>query len=303
MRKLLPLLLGLFLPALAHAQYTGPTTGQKVAFLGDSITAQGAGKPSGYVRLVEKTLEAQGNKIEVIPAGVSGNTSKDMIARLDASVLSKKPDWMTLSCGVNDVWHGANGVDLPTYQKNITEIVEKAQAAGIKVTILTSTMITEDPNAETNKKLADYNEFLHTLAKEKNLPIADLNAAMQAELAEQKAKLPQLKGTYLTVDGVHMNPLGNQMMATGILKAWGVTDAQIAEASKSWDSLDSGVQLSATPGLTVAQYLKLRETAASQGKSPDELVSDMVKKDLETIVGPIAPPAPTPAPTPPPAKQ
>lgn len=27
-----------------------------------------------------------------------------MLARLDASVISKDPDWMLLSCGVNDVW-------------------------------------------------------------------------------------------------------------------------------------------------------------------------------------------------------
>ena len=63
-------------------------------------------------------------KIEVIPAGVGGNTSKDMLARLDRDVLSKKPDWMTLSCGVNDVWHGATGVPLDQYQQNITSIVE-----------------------------------------------------------------------------------------------------------------------------------------------------------------------------------
>jgi hypothetical protein len=28
-----------------------------------------------------------------------------LLARLDAEVISKKPQWMTLSCGVNDVWH------------------------------------------------------------------------------------------------------------------------------------------------------------------------------------------------------
>ncbi len=28
-----------------------------------------------------------------------------MLARLDEAVISKKPQWMTLSCGVNDVWH------------------------------------------------------------------------------------------------------------------------------------------------------------------------------------------------------
>ena len=47
-----------------------------------------------------------------MPAGISGHKSDQMLARLDKDVLSKKPQWMTLSCGVNDVWHGPRGVPL-----------------------------------------------------------------------------------------------------------------------------------------------------------------------------------------------
>jgi lysophospholipase L1-like esterase len=228
------LVLGLGLVTVsADAQYTGPTAGQKVAFLGDSITQFGI-RPGGYVTLVAQALEQNGNKVEVIPAGVSGNTSKNMLARLNKDVLSKKPDWMTLSCGVNDVWHGAKGVPLDQYQGNITSIVDQATAAGIKVVILTSTMIGEDQANANNQKLVAYNDFLHSLAAQKHLPIADLNADMQASLAEQKARTPNLKNE-LTVDGVHPNALGNQVMATGVLKAFGFTDAQLAQAKEAWD--------------------------------------------------------------------
>ena len=298
----------LFLPTVASAQYTGPAAGQKVAFLGDSITAFGWGKPAGYVQLVSHALELEGKKIEVIPAGVGGNTSKDMLARVDKDVIAKKPDWMTLSCGVNDVWHGDKGVVLDEYQKNITEIVTKAQAAGIKVVILTATMITEDQSAANNQRLIPYNEFLRSLAKEKGLPLVDLNAAMQAALAQEKAKLPDFKGNFLTLDGVHMTPVGDQMMATAILKTWGVTDDQIAQATQAWGDLDCTVQLVLNPSLKVSQYLQLRSLAASQGTTIDALVSDAVKKDLETLLS-AAPPATvptTPAATPstnaPPAK-
>ena len=47
----------------------------------------------------------------------------DLEARLDRDVISKKPDWMTLSCGVNDVWHGKRGVNLEDYKKNIASII------------------------------------------------------------------------------------------------------------------------------------------------------------------------------------
>ena len=135
-------------------------TGDKIAFLGDSITQGGAGHPGGYVQLVGSGLAAAGVKVEIIGAGISGHKSNQMLERLERDVLSKKPTWMTLSCGVNDVWHGANGVLLDAYQKNITEIVEKAQASGIQVMILTSTMINEDAKNDTNQKLAPYNEWL-----------------------------------------------------------------------------------------------------------------------------------------------
>lgn len=209
--------------------------GQKIAFMGDSITQGGSHGPKGYVNMVVSGLEANGIKAVCIPAGISGHKSNDMLARLDRDVVSKKPDWMTLSCGVNDVWHGARGVPLDKYKENITKIVDTCQSAGIKVMILTSTMIGEDqPNAN-NQKLVAYNDFLKELAKEKKCLLADLNADMQAAIAK---KDPAKKGNLLTADGVHMNPAGNQMMATGVLKAFGLNAEQIAKAEKKWSGGD-----------------------------------------------------------------
>ncbi|HZE96433.1 MAG TPA: GDSL-type esterase/lipase family protein, partial [Planctomycetota bacterium] len=103
--------------------------GEKIAFLGDSITQGGMG-PTGYVTLVIQGLKANGVNATAIGAGISGHKSNDMLARLQKDVIDRKPDWMTLSCGVNDVWHGAKGVVLEDYKANITQIVDKAQAAG-----------------------------------------------------------------------------------------------------------------------------------------------------------------------------
>lgn len=205
-----------------QAQEPVVKSGDKVAFLGDSITEGGAGHPGGYVRLVESGLKANGIPITVIPAGISGHKSNQMLERLERDVLSKKPTWMTLSCGVNDVWHGKNGVPLDAYKKNITQIVEKAQAAGVKVMLLTATVIGEDLDNENNKKLAEYNAFLKELAVSKKCLLADLNADMQKVLKANKAP-----GLRLTSDGVHMNAAGDKLMAEGILKTFGLTDEQI----------------------------------------------------------------------------
>ena len=206
--------------------------GEQIAFMGDSITQAGA-RPNGYVRLVISGLKAAGVKTTAIPAGISGHKSNQMLARLEKDVLSKKPDWMTLSCGVNDVWHGARGVNLEDYKVNITKIVERCEATKVKVVILTSTMIGEDEPNKNNQKLATYNEFLRTLAKEKNLPLADLNADMQAAIEGSKDKK---KGRLFTSDGVHMNPDGNRMMAAGVLKAFGLSDTQLEKAQQAWST-------------------------------------------------------------------
>ena len=207
------------------------TKGQKIAFLGDSITAAGA-RTNGYCDLVIRTLNAQALEVTPRYAGISGHKSNQMLARLEKDVLSHKPDWMTLSCGVNDVWHGERGVALEPYKKNITAIVDRAQAAGIKVILLSSTMIREDQANDLNQKLVPYNAFLKKLAKEKNCLFADLNADMQEALKHFPEDAP--KGKQLTSDGVHMNALGNQMMAKGVLRALGMTDKEIAAAESQW---------------------------------------------------------------------
>ena len=201
------------------------TKGQKIAFLGDSITAAGRRK-GGYCQLVLGALNKQGLEVTGVFAGIGGHKSNQMLARLDRDVLKHKPDWMTLSCGVNDVWHGARGVALEPYKKNITEIVTRAQAAGVKVMLLTSTMIGEDQSNARNQKLAGYNAFLKQLARDKKCLLADLNTDMQEALKKFPKDAP--KGKQLTSDGVHMNALGNIMMAKGVLRAFGMTDQQLA---------------------------------------------------------------------------
>jgi len=251
--KTLPsLLAALALLAPAASAEIQVKSGETIAFMGDSIT-QAGNKPGGYVTLVMKALQSQGLEVKHIPAGKSGHKSTNMLARLDADVISKKPDWMTLSCGVNDVWHFKlilgdrqfEGVGIEDYKKNITEIIDKCQKAGIKVMVLTSTMIGEDPSKELNQMMIPYNDFLRQIAKEKGCLLADLNADMQAQLKTipDVPGKPKTFGKYfyggdvqnkLTSDGCHMNAEGNKMMARGILRAFGLSDAQLAEAEKAW---------------------------------------------------------------------
>lgn len=252
-------------------------SGEKVAFLGDSITQAGQGSPGGYVQLVGSALAANGVQIDIIGAGISGHKSNQMLERLTRDVLSKKPQWMTLSCGVNDVWHGAEGVSLDDYKKNITSIIDQAQMAGVKVMILTSTMIKEDPATPENQKLAAYNECLRSLAKEKKCLIADLNADMQAAIAEA-AKTRPIKGNYLTSDGVHMASAGNVMMATGVLKGFGLNTDELMKAKNAWLDIPNTSNIAAKMSLSQRQEQQLEKIAAERNTTVDKLINEEFTK-------------------------
>ena len=285
--------LGLLHPAQLRAQEPLVKSGDSIAFMGDSITYYGAATPSGYVRLVMTGLEANGIKATVIPAGIGGQVSSQMLARVDHDIVSKKPAWMTLSCGVNDVWHGATGVPLDQYKVNMTAIVDKAQAAGIQVMILTATMIYEDPANAMNQQLIGYNDFLRSLAREKKCGLADLNADMQAAL--EAGKNTPHTGNLLTVDGVHMNLAGNQMMATGLLKAFGLSETQIQKARAYWQDVPGTIEVGCKAAVSMRQYQKLSELAAEQKCSVPDLISKSVSDSVQALLK-TEPAKPSPAP-------
>lgn len=213
-------------------------SGEKISFLGDSITGLGTYHEIGYVNLVIDGLKNAGVTAVRMPAGKGGDKSPMMLARLQRDALAYKPQFMTLSCGVNDVWHSRNntGVELPEYEKSMREIVTTAKAAGVKVLLLTPTMIYEDPANKFNTKLAAYNAFLKKLAAEEGCILVDTNRAMQNELIRLKKLYPEIKGNLITIDGVHMNPLGDVVMAKEILRGFGLSESEIESAAAGWEN-------------------------------------------------------------------
>jgi lysophospholipase L1-like esterase len=266
--KIVTFLLSLFLCAAVHAQTPATNLlvkdGQTVAFLGDSITGVGWSSPGGYIKLVTSGLATMGVTITPLPCGVGGNRSTEMLARVDHDVISKKPDWMLLNCGVNDVW--SRTIDLPTYEKNITAIVDKVQAAGIKIMILPPTPIYEASKQEFNDKIPGEVAFMQKLAKDRNLPCADVHAAWLDYIA---AHADPNNPNIVTVDGVHPNADGHQLLAETILTAFGATPDQVATAEKAWQSGDnaavySGFGFTAKIELTDAELTALNKLAADQ---------------------------------------
>ena len=213
-----------FLPVLAGFGETAVKSGDRIAFLGDSITYHGQTRGDGYVNLVLKGLDAEGVAVEAVKAGVSGNNSRDMLARLDRDVLSKRPRWMTLSCGINDVWNLGNangkGVELDEYRRNVSEILDRCAASNCTVVVMTTTLFESrgksaavSENDERNVRIAAYNDFLRAEAARRGLPLADVNAALW--------KSHRAGNSYNTCDSVHLAPPADRIVAKCVLGALG----------------------------------------------------------------------------------
>ena len=196
--------------------------GEKIIFLGDSITAGGV-QPKGYVTVIKNTLNEKYKDlgIEVIGAGVSGNKVPNLQARLEKDVLAKKPTLVVIYIGINDVWHGeknpANGTPADKYEAGLKEIIGKIKENGGRVVVCTPTVIGEkkDGKNSLDAKLDEYSEISRKVAKDTGSQLCDLRKAFADHLAKNNPDDKE-KGI-LTSDRVHLNEAGNKLVAETIL--------------------------------------------------------------------------------------
>lgn len=201
---------------------TGLKAGDRIVFLGDSITQAGAG-PGGYVTLVKEALakDYADLNLEVIGAGISGNRVPDLEKRLERDVLSKKPTIVVIYIGINDVWHSKNGrgTSKEDYEAGLNRIIKQIQAGGARVILATPSMIGEkhDGSNELDTMLEEYAAISRDVAKQNNLQLLDLRKLFVDYLKQHNAD--QKEKGILTSDGVHLNPAGNQFVADAALAA------------------------------------------------------------------------------------
>ncbi|WP_131537610.1 SGNH/GDSL hydrolase family protein [Pedobacter nototheniae] len=190
---------------------------KRIIFFGDSITQQGV-SANGYVTLIKKALDS--TKYNVIGAGIGGNKVYDLYLRLEDDVLNKKPDLVVIYVGINDVWHKQSshtGTDYDKYLKFYQALINKIQGVGSKVVLCTPSVVGEKKDGS-NDLDADLNKYaagIRELAAKNNLPLCDLRKVFTEYEAKNNPEDKE-KGI-LTVDRVHLNNIGNQLVADQLL--------------------------------------------------------------------------------------
>jgi acyl-CoA thioesterase-1 len=125
-----------FTPAPDAASDTTPDTRPLILCFGDSLTA-GFGTDPGqsYPDQLQLLLDARGYHYRVVNSGVSGNTTKDGIERLDRVLtrLDGHPNSIVvIEFGGND---GLRGLPLEQTKANIAQMIEQFQHAGARVAL------------------------------------------------------------------------------------------------------------------------------------------------------------------------
>jgi acyl-CoA thioesterase I len=98
-----------------------------IVVLGDSLTAGfGLAPGEAFPEQLEQALSERGHEVEVINAGVSGDTASGGLARLDWSV-PEDADAVIVELGANDA---LRGIDPAVTREAIGEIVRQLKARG-----------------------------------------------------------------------------------------------------------------------------------------------------------------------------
>ena len=178
-----------------------PRGGTRWVAVGDSLTSvAGGGAPNMGWTMQAGMLTDQGLAL-TYNAGIVGNNASEVLARLQADVLAYAPNFVTVWVGTNDITQGRS---LATYQGEMGQIVERLQAAGCTVAI-----ITIPPRADTTKHAAigAWNAWLRNFARARSCHLIDAYALL----------VDPATGTYKTGydagDGLHITQAGHHVIA------------------------------------------------------------------------------------------
>ncbi len=117
-----------FIPGKAAA-----AAATRILAFGDSLTAGfGLAPQDGFTARLAARLETDGYAVEVVNAGVSGDTTSGGLARLDWS-LPDHPDIVLLELGANDA---LRGIDPKLARANLDAMLARLTAAHLKVLLI-----------------------------------------------------------------------------------------------------------------------------------------------------------------------
>ena len=170
-----------------------------IVCFGDSLTeGHGAEYGKSYPDYLQSDLDARGYHYRVVNEGISGNTTKDGVERLN-DVIALKSAVVVVEFGGND---GLRGLRIEDSRANLDKIVATLKASGTKVALAGITL----PPDYGPDYIQQFNQTYALIAKKYNVPL-----------------LPFLLQGVFGVDGMmqrdntHATAAGNKIVASNVV--------------------------------------------------------------------------------------
>lgn len=205
----------------------------RIVFAGDSVTDMGSANPVGeglfdnvgrsYVRIVENMLAVYYPEVfvRITNSGISGNTSRDLLARFDRDVVNLNPDWVSICIGINDVWRQFDSPAMPDthvlpdeYERNLEEMILKVKGKVKGIFILTPYIMEPNTTDMMRARMDEYVEINRRLAEKHGCIFVDFQK-MYADYCTIR------HSSYIAWDRIHPNQIGATLMARAFLEKCG----------------------------------------------------------------------------------
>jgi len=207
--------------------------GDKVLFIGDSITDYNRARPVGEGRpdswgtsymadvAAQFTCMRPDMRIRFANMGIGGNKVRDLKARWETDVMALKPDWVSVLIGINDVWRQFDRpldtevhVYPEEFESTYEELIQRT-LPHVKGMILMAPYFMEPNKADTMRaRMDEYGAIVKKLAEKFGQTFVDLQAAWD-ELFKY------MHPCNIAWDRIHPNRTGCVYIANQFLKAVG----------------------------------------------------------------------------------
>lgn len=207
--------------------------GDRIVFAGDSVTDMGSQNPvgeglfdsvgHGYVRMVENLLAScyPDVNVRVTNSGISGNTTRDLLARFERDVVDLKPQWVSICIGINDVWRQFDvpaftdwAVALDEYEANLEKMVVAVKDSVKGVFLLSPYYIEPNRSDRMRARMDEYVSAMERVANKYGCTFVNFQKMYEDYCAHQHS-------SFIAWDRVHPNEKGSTLMAREFLSHCG----------------------------------------------------------------------------------
>jgi lysophospholipase L1-like esterase len=115
---------------------------------------------------------------EIVNAGHNGDTSADLLARVEP-VLTCKPDAMVVEAGGNDALQDHS---VEEFRRDLAALLDRVQPSVTNVGLCSFQVAGDDPSTAFNRRVSEYALVMRSLATERRLAYLPLRERMTAEL-------------------------------------------------------------------------------------------------------------------------